>query len=175
MALRRFFEKVSKEPWYENTIFVITADHSVPSHYDEYKTNVNGFAIPIIFHAPGLGLKGLSQKLTQQTDILPSLMHLLNYDGTFISFGSSLFDDSKDDRRYVLNYTNESYQFIMNGKVLYFDGKKLIAFYDLEQDPLLTNNLLGKAPEPGEELMLMKAIIQQYSNRMIENRLTILK
>ena len=175
MALRRFFEKVSKEPWYENTIFVITADHSVPSHYDEYKTNVNGFAIPIIFHAPGLGLKGLSQKLAQQTDILPSLMHLLNYDGTFISFGSSLFDDSKDDRRYVLNYTNESYQFIMNGKVLYFDGKKLIAFYDLEQDPLLTNNLLGKAPEPEEELMLMKAIIQQYSNRMIENRLTILK
>ncbi len=63
----------------------------------------------------------------------------------------------------------------MNGKVLYFDGKKLIAFYDLEQDPLLTNNLLGKAPEPEEELMLMKAIIQQYSNRMIENRLTILK
>jgi hypothetical protein len=45
----------------------------------------------------------------------------------------------------------------------------------LEQDPLLTNNLLGKAPEPEEELMLMKAIIQQYSNRMIENRLTILK
>ncbi|NLX74159.1 MAG: LTA synthase family protein, partial [Bacteroidales bacterium] len=130
MALKRFFERVSKESWYENTIFVITADHSVPSHFDEYKTNVNGFAIPIVFHAPSLGLKGLDSKLAQQVDIFPTIMHLLGYEGSFISFGSSLIDEGFDDKRFVLNYVNETFQFVMNGWALYFDGKRLIAFYD---------------------------------------------
>lgn len=173
MALKRFFERVSKESWYENTIFVITADHSVPSHFDEYKTNVNGFAIPIVFHAPSLGLKGLDSKLAQQVDIFPTIMHLLGYEGSFISFGSSLIDEGFDDKRFVLNYVNETFQFVMNGWALYFDGKRLIAFYDMEEDPMLANNLIGKVPEPQQELLLMKAVIQQFNNRMIENKLTI--
>lgn len=173
MALRRFFEKAKDQDWYDNTIFVITADHSVPSHYPEYMTNVNGFAIPIVFHAPSLGLKGLNNKLAQQVDIFPTIMHLLGYEGSFISFGSSLIDDGFDDKRFVLNYVNETFQFIMNGWALYFDGKRIIAFYDIEEDPMLANNLIGKVPEPQQELLLMKAVIQQFNNRMIENKLTI--
>lgn len=173
MALRRFFEKAKDQDWYDNTIFVITADHSVPSHYPEYMTNVNGFAIPIMIHAPCLGLKGLNNKLAQQVDIFPTIMHLLGYEGSFISFGSSLIDEGFDDKRFVLNYVNETFQFVMNGWALYFDGKRLIAFYDMEEDPMLANNLIGKVPEPQQELLLMKAIIQQFNNRMIENKLII--
>ncbi|NLX72932.1 MAG: hypothetical protein GXY94_06470 [Bacteroidales bacterium] len=72
-----------------------------------------------------------------------------------------------------MNYVNETFQFVMNGWALYFDGKRLIAFYDMEEDPMLANNLIGKVPEPQQELLLMKAVIQQFNNRMIENKLTI--
>lgn len=73
----------------------------------------------------------------------------------------------------MLIIVNETFQFVMNGWALYFDGKRLIAFYDMEEDPMLANNLIGKVPEPQQELLLMKAVIQQFNNRMIENKLTI--
>ena len=48
-AFKQFFESAKKEPWFENTIFVITADHCNQVHYDEYKKDINRYAVPIIF------------------------------------------------------------------------------------------------------------------------------
>jgi phosphoglycerol transferase MdoB-like AlkP superfamily enzyme len=173
MALQRFFEAASKEPWYERTVFVITADHSVPSHYEAYKTNINGYAVPIVFHAPGLQLKGLDASLAQQIDILPTVMELLNYPGSYVAFGNNLLDEEGQSDRFVLNYVSETFQFLMNEWAIYYDGKKVVAFYNRIKDPLLTKNLIKDLPVPEKEFQFFKAVIQQYNNRMIEDRLTI--
>lgn len=52
-ALREFFATASKMPWYDNTLFVLCADHSTTSFFPEYSTSANAFAIPIVFYAPG--------------------------------------------------------------------------------------------------------------------------
>ena len=64
---------------------------------------------------------------------------------------------------------------------MFFDGKKAIAFYDISKDELLMNNLL-KTELNGQELIkktdmevFMKAIVQQYNNRLINNQLSISK
>lgn len=172
MALRKFFERASASEWFERTIFVITADHSVESHFAEYKTNVNGFAVPLLFYAPGLHLQGMDNSLAQQTDILPTIMGLVEYPQGFVSFGNNLLDESSQSNRFVINFTNETFQFMKNEWVLYFNGEELVAFYNYADDPMLANNLLGSYPTPVEEYQFMKAVIQQYNNRMIENRLT---
>ena len=58
--------------------------------------------------------------------------------------------------------------------MLEFDGRKSIALYRYPTDELLENNLIDRQPEKVAGLeRLLKAYIQQYNNRMIENRLTV--
>ncbi len=173
MALRKFFETASKSEWFNNTLFVITADHSITAYHNEYKTNYNAFAVPLLFYAPGHNLKGKSHKLAQQTDIMPTVLNFLGFNDPYIAFGSDLLNNTSEGNEYVLNYINESYQFLMNNWAIYFDGKDVIAFYNYKDDPLLTNNLKGKTEVPQKELDLLKAVIQQYNNRMINNELAL--
>jgi phosphoglycerol transferase MdoB-like AlkP superfamily enzyme len=169
-SLRSFFNSIKNEPWFKNTLFVITADHSAIPVHEEYKSNVNAFAIPLIFYTPDGSLKGIDNRLAQQIDIMPSVLSYLGYKKPFITFGTNLFSNS--DKPFVINYIGDAYQFMMDDTVIYFDGKKITQVFDFAKDPMLKNNLLGKADISAYEKK-MKAVLQQYNNRMIENRLVV--
>ena len=51
-ALKQFFETAKKMPWYQNTIFVMVADHTNQIAYPEYEKAMNRFAVPILFYSP---------------------------------------------------------------------------------------------------------------------------
>lgn len=169
-ALRKFFDTARKMPWFENTLFVITADHSIDSGVDEYYTSVNRFAIPILFYKPDGSLKGLDDGLAQQTDIMPSILGYLNFPNPYVAFGNNLFE--KKSKRWATNYVTESYQFLMGDYALYITGDKLNAVYNRKDDPNLRKNLTGLADYAKEEEMA-KAVIQQFNNRMTDNRLVV--
>lgn len=168
-ALKLFFEQISKMPWFNNTLFVITADHSTMPYHEEYKNNLGAFSIPMIFYTPdGSLISGFNNRLAQQIDIMPSVLSHLKFPFPFVAFGNNLFDE--DLPPFVINYIGGNYQFMADGYVLYFDGKKLTGIYDYLKDPSLTQNLINSIDVPQTE-RLMKAVLQQYNNRMIENRL----
>ena len=171
-SLQKFFDSARQMPWFKNTLFVITADHTVDSDIPEYYTSVNRFAIPILFYKADGSLKGVDNELAEQTDIMPTVLSYLNYPHPYVAFGNNLLDPQS--RRFVLNYLEESYQFLSGDYVLYMTDDKLNAIYNRKEDPELRNNLSGKLELP-EEQQLLKAIIQQFNNRMAENRLVIEK
>ena len=51
-ALRLFFETAEKQPWYKNTIFVLTADHTNLTAKAQYQTDLGVFGVPIIIFDP---------------------------------------------------------------------------------------------------------------------------
>lgn len=55
--------------------------------------------------------------------------------------------------------------------LLQYDGRNVRAVYDIKRDWLLTSNIMGKVPEEEQMLRNLKAIIQQYMERMIEDRI----
>jgi phosphoglycerol transferase MdoB-like AlkP superfamily enzyme len=170
-ALKRFFETASAMPWFENTLFVLTADHSSPVFSTYYQNNPGALAIPVIYYQKGSELKGNSALLTQQTDILPSLLDYLGYSGQCVAFGHSVFDTTAP--RYAVCYVNNLYQLIHNGWLLQFNGEKTLAAYDIRTDTLLQHNLAGEgAVRFALEEQFLKAIVQSYQTRMIENRMT---
>jgi phosphoglycerol transferase MdoB-like AlkP superfamily enzyme len=171
MALRKFFETASQKDWFQNTLFVITADHCTIPFHEAYKTNVANFAIPIIFYKPGGELKHRDTGLAQQIDIMPTVLSYVGFDKPYIAFGNDLLNTKPEDR-FVINYFNESYQFLYHHWVLYFNEKVITGIYNLKEDPLQHDNLLGKLGVKEAE-DLMKAFIQQYNNRMIEDRLVV--
>lgn len=170
MALQKFFDSARKMPWFKNTLFVITADHATDSDIKEYYTSANRFAIPIVFYKPDGSLKGLDNGLAQQIDIMPTVLSYLNYPHPYIAFGNNLFD--KKSQRFAINYIQDSYQFLIGDHVVYMTDELITAIYNRKEDPELTNNMLGTV-DIQEDKQLMKAIVQQFNNRMADNRLVI--
>ncbi len=172
-SLREFFKEAAKQPWYKNTLFVLTADHSLPSSdHKEYITSTGLFSIPIIFHQPNSPLIGLDSTLMQQIDIFPTVMGYLHYDAPYFAFGSDRFHPA--DHPFTVNYENGYYQFMEDDYLLQSDGKSLLAAYRYKEDPQYLHNLSEKAVTVmAGHFKRFKAFLQQYNNRMIGNQLTI--
>ena len=172
LALRRFFERASKEPWYQNTIFVLVADHTNQASHDVYKTDLGLYSIPIIFFAPDGSIAPAMRDdaIAQQTDITPTLLHLLGYSKPYLAFGDDLLSGDSS-QTWAFNYNAGIYQFVKGDLLLQFDGAKATALYHFKTDPLLKQNLVGTLPEQQSMETQLKAIIQQYMSRMNENRL----
>ena len=173
MALRRFFERASREPWFRNTIFVLTSDHTNMSDHAEYQTDLGGFSSPIVIYAPGTTDRQPQQldKIAQQIDILPTVMGMLHYPKPYFAFGIDLLNTPAADT-WAVNYLNGIYQYVKHGHVLQFDGQQSRALYSLS-DSLMQHNVLGQLPQQQQMERELKAIIQQYMERMTQDRLQI--
>ena len=91
MALRKFFETARRQPWYKNTIFVLTADHTSLSTHEEYQTPLGRFRVPIIFFDPSGDMKpGRRPGIAKQIDIMPTLLGYLGFQHPFVAFGNDL-------------------------------------------------------------------------------------
>ena len=137
VALRKFFEAASKQPWYKNTVFVLVADHTNQNTHPYYKTDQGLYSIPIIFYTPDGSLEtGMKQGvIAQQIDVLPTLMGILGYDKPYIAFGCDVLR-TPAAQTWAFNYNNGVYQYIKGDFLLQFDGQKTKALYRFKTDPL---------------------------------------
>lgn len=77
-ALKQFFATASKQPWYDNTIFVITNDHTNMRAFDEYRSDIGTFYGPILIFDPSGGITpGERNAIAQQIDIMPTLLNYI--------------------------------------------------------------------------------------------------
>lgn len=170
-ALRRFFNEARKEPWFNNTIFVLTGDHVNQNNHAEYKSGINTFSTSIIFYDPSGNLTpGMRNGIAQQTDILPTILGYVGYNKPFMAFGCDLFHTPEKDQ-WAVNYLDGIYQYCKGNYVLQFDGEKTVGIYRLT-DYRMQHNLKGAVAEEAQLEREVKAVIQQYMNRMRNNQLT---
>lgn len=172
MALRKFFEAASKQPWYKNTVFVLVADHTNQNTHPYYKTDQGLYSIPIIFYTPDGSLEtGMKRGvIAQQIDVLPTLMGMLGYDKPYIAFGCDVLR-TPAAQTWAFNYNNGVYQYFKGDFLLQFDGQKTKALYRFKTDPLLKQNLADKLPNQSQLENELKSLIQQYMHRMTTNTL----
>ena len=172
-ALRKFFETAQQQPWYENTLFVITADHTNLSSRPEYQTDLGVFGAPIIFFDPsGEIVPERRHCIAQQIDIMPTVLGYLHYDEPYVAFGTDLLH-TPDAETWAVNHTNGIYQYLKGDYLMQFteDGQ-VKALYDFKHDWFLRQNLKGQLGAVEAEMQQkLKAIIQQYMQRMTEDRL----
>lgn len=172
-ALKNFFSKASKEDWYNNTLFVITADHTSISESSYYQKSLGAYAVPIIFFQPKDSLlKGENLELTQHIDIMPSILDYLHYNKAFYAFGNSIFNSER--KSFVINHKTARYYFTQNNQYGIYFGDSIHAFYSFPNDSILRHNLIEnselKQKYNKETDPLFRAIIQTYNNDLIKNR-----
>ena len=167
-AIEQFFNTAQKQPWFNNTIFVLTSDHTNQSDHAEYQTDLGGFCSPIIIYEPGREPQ-LQDKIAQQIDILPTVLGMLGYQKPYFGFGIDLLNTPSEET-WAVNYLNGIYQYVKYGYVLQFDGSQAKAVYSLD-DRMMKQNLKGKIDVQAKMERELKAVIQQYMERMTQDRL----
>ncbi|MBR4482177.1 MAG: sulfatase-like hydrolase/transferase [Prevotella sp.] len=172
MAIGRFFDYASKQPWYQNTIFVLTSDHTNLTDHAYYETDLGGFCSPIIIFEPGNTERQaeIQDKIAQQIDIMPTVLGMLGYQKPYLAFGIDVLNTPAEDT-WAVNYLNGTYQYVKHGHVLQFDGTRTKAVYALT-DSLMQHNIAGRLSQQPQMERELKAIIQQYMERMTQDRMT---
>lgn len=171
-ALREFFAYAKQQDWYENTLFVLTADHTNQVSLPEYATAKGIFEVPIAFYSPRWNQGNLQiQGAVSQTDIMPSVLAYLGYSKPFFAFGEDILTQEKK-HPYAVCYNHPVYQLLSDSLLLQFDGKEVCAVYNHQNDPMLQYNIAEQTNTQEMEIFL-RAYIQQYIYRLTTNQLTI--
>lgn len=173
-AIRKYFETARKQPWFHNTIFVFTGDHTNEVYYPEYEKIMNRFAVPLIFYSPNPAyqLKGVDHELAQQIDIYPTLADLIGYNSKIRSWGRSLVDE----RKYppvIANSDGAAEQFIIGNYIYRFDGKEIVGIFN-KTDLGLEKNLMDQLknnPDAEKGKKIAKAWYQDYMDRVINRKM----
>jgi len=151
-SIQRFMETSSAQPWFDNTIFVFTADHTNYSERPEYADALGAHRVPVVFFDPlGRLPRGRMDKIAQQIDIMPTILGITGTTRDYIAFGKDLFDD--DSGSWAVFY-KDGYRLVSDKGEILFDGMT---------DPQDTT----------ENIDFLKAFIQQELERIVQDELVI--
>ena len=129
------------------------------------------YQIPLLFYHPARDLSGIEEKVTQQADIMPTVLDYVNYSKDFISFGTSAIGDPNG---FAVSYLNDLYEIISGNFVYQFDGTNGVALYDISKDSLMQRNVINEQQDVAKGLdRKLKGYLQSYNQRMIKNQLTV--
>ena len=148
-AIGKFIKEASTKPWFDNTIFVIVADHCASSA-GKTELPVDKYHIPLIIYAPKIIKPEVYDKLTAQIDIVPTLLGMLhvNYDSKF--FGRDIFR-VQNGEKWAFISTYEKLGYMRNGHLIILSPQKKV-----EQFKVSENN--EQTPEKIDEKLKEEAI-----------------
>jgi phosphoglycerol transferase MdoB-like AlkP superfamily enzyme len=173
-ALKRFFNEISDKPWFKNTLFILTADHTNEKFHREYQNSLGQFLVPIVMYKQGSDLHGSRERIAQQIDIMPTILNYLHFDEDYIAFGNDLLDDTYES--FGFNTYGNTYYLYMKDHILDMIDNKPAGLFNYRSDRYFENNLLNKEPEIQKRMEdKLKAIIQTYNSRLIDNNMVIRK
>jgi phosphoglycerol transferase MdoB-like AlkP superfamily enzyme len=167
-SLREFFRSAKKQAWYENTLFIITGDHTQMSEKEEYKNIIGEFNVPLlIFHPQNKFHKMDTVKITQHTDIMPTVLDYLNITNEKqLYFGRSVFESAPG---LALSYSNISYRIIHQDYFLEMAQARPAKLYDFRNDKAQKNPVTDKPETQLKYETELKAYIQYFNNGINEN------
>jgi phosphoglycerol transferase MdoB-like AlkP superfamily enzyme len=129
-AIGHFIDQARRKPWFNDTLFVIVADHCA-SAAGKTKLPVAGYHIPLILYAPALLKPGRDDRLASQIDIPPTLLDILGLPGDGHFFGQSVFEQKDQDRRaFISNYQELGY--LKNDKLIVLGPKQRVDTFAID-------------------------------------------
>lgn len=108
-AIGQFIQQARQQPWFKETLFVITADHCA-SAAGKTDLPVDRYLIPLIFYGPDIVAPDVCTNIYSQIDLAPTLIEALGKRGDDHFFGRSFFEPGPPlNRTFVSNYQNLGY------------------------------------------------------------------
>ncbi|MES2526857.1 MAG: LTA synthase family protein [Bdellovibrionota bacterium] len=166
-SLKKFFERAKSEKWYQNTLFVITGDHTSKLETKKFQNQVGRYRVPLLLFSPDQSWEGFNaEKVTQHADIPKTILDYAGVDaGEMPATGVSMLSG---DVGYALYYADgQDYLFVSKDEVLKFNKNEVQISYHYNWD---TGEMT--TPEPNQDPIL-KAYLQYFQNGLISNNLSL--
>ena len=170
-SLSLFFEEAKKQDWYNNTIFVLCADHTPAGTEERYTNRIGMYQIPIVIFDPQKRLPVKEEKtIFSHVDIMPTVLDIVGYNGTYYTYGNSYFDTTENN--WAVNYISGTYHYFKDDYLLNFNGRKPLKLFNYKHDFMSYHDSLKKHPERVKQMTNeLKGIIQRYNYDMINNQM----
>ncbi len=162
-SLKQFFNSIKNEPWYNNTLFIITADHNSGADSPKFNKQPYEYSIPVMFFKPGSKFAGKDDRVMQHIDIMPTLLGMLDYSQPYFSFGTDHFDKVASQGHFAINYSGGVFNCTTDKYCYFFNEKEVIAKFDYHKDPLCRHKLPITSTTDAETINRIKAFLQQYA------------
>ena len=108
-AIGQFLAKARAKPWFDDTVFVLTADHGANAR-GTTRIPIDKYLIPVMVYAPKHIAPRRVDRLMSQIDIPPTLLGLLDFDYYSKFFGRDVLSSPPEsDRAFVANYQTLGY------------------------------------------------------------------
>jgi phosphoglycerol transferase MdoB-like AlkP superfamily enzyme len=169
-AVEQFFATARQQPWYSNTLFIITADHTQKLETPDYLNPLGEHRVPLLFFHPRSKFPGVdTNRVTQHVDILPSVLDYLQVQPDHrLLFGKSVFREG-EGRAFL--YDNGRYWLVRGQRALEFTPNGGARLFDLVQDRQLKSPISVGAGASSDLEREAKALVQYFNNGMIDNNL----
>ncbi len=163
-SIGEFIQKASKKPWFENTLFVILADHCAGSA-GKAELPFMEYQIPFIIYNPGLVHPEQINKLCSQIDVAPTLLGVMNWTYKTKFFGKDILKMAPDEERaFISNY--QKLGFIKNDRLTILSPQQKITHYKID---VQTGEMITVAMDP--EIQNEAIIYYQSANYVYKEKL----
>lgn len=128
-AINKFLQQAKTKPWFDNTVFVITADHNA-SASGKISLPINKYKIPCLVYAPKLIAPGRNNRLMSQIDVMPTLFGMLGISYSYSSLGYDINKLPKGAERAFIG-TYQQLGYVHNDKLVVLEPQKIIKTYQI--------------------------------------------
>ena len=130
-ALQQLFKEAKNKPWFNNTIFVVVADHCGGSA-GKTELPILRYQIPCFIYAPSLIANQKVDKLCSQVDVGPTILSLLNWSYNSTFYGKDILKmQPKDERAFIGTY--QKLGTIFGNKLVILSPQKKITQYSFDR------------------------------------------
>jgi uncharacterized sulfatase len=160
-ALRRFFETARTKPWFANTLFVLTADHTQASIDPNYAGLVGSYDVPLVLFSPSVQLKADTSRWVQHLDLAPGISDLVG--------SKSLYENKLGNS---LRATNPGYPIVFQDQKYHLfhpDGNLSWSAIDPVEGWLW--QAVNNRPKPTGLRTVLISRVQYYRQGLIHNQL----
>lgn len=163
-AIGEFIQKASSKPWFDQTLFVIVADHCAGSA-GQNELPFMDYQIPLMIYNPKLIQPQIINKLSSQIDLGPTLLGLLNWSYNSKFFGKDILKMAQDEERaFISNYQKLGY--IKNNRLTILSPNQKVTHYTI--DPLSgeMNDAEADSTMENESIMYYQSANYIYKNKL---------
>lgn len=167
-ALRKFFETASKEKWFQNTVFIITADHTYKSSRREYDNELGRYRVPLLIYSPTIQWPKIdTTEVVQHVDLMPTILDIAGSEEKERNYlGNSVFQPGD---RFAVNYSDGTYLLIAKDYYLRFRRGGQFEMFSMQN---AGGEIVSEPAERKRELETrLKAVLQYFSQGMWDNKL----